>query len=222
MAKTKIESALKMLNLFIVIPANCDSHWSRRGAARSEENLFICHRDWSDSIDCLIDLFLHLICDARAATRNVTGASASSSTIDRVFNSSWSRSEVVFCVWNLKKLPPSTPLSLLFARALRRGSNYVDLCTVRLHRSFDGTKSIDAVDKEEICNAKNENWFDDRARLIYNNLSDRIVTRPQIRIYVDNVSECAARCSLAGRIPLHCEENFHAKGAKNKDNIVNK
>lgn len=52
--------------------------------------------------------------------------------------------------------------------ALRRGSNYVDLCTVRLHRSFDGTKSIDAVDKEEICNAKNENWFDDRARLIYN------------------------------------------------------
>lgn len=96
-------------------------------------------------------------------------------------------------------------LSLLFARALRRGSNYVDLCTVRLHRSFDGTKSIDAVDKEEICNAKNENWFDDRARLIYNNLSDRIVTRPQIRIYVDNVSVCAARCSLAGRIPLHCE-----------------
>lgn len=52
--------------------------------------------------------------------------------------------------------------------ALRRGSNYVDLCTVRLHRSFDGTKSIDAVDREEICNAKNENWFDDRARLIYN------------------------------------------------------
>lgn len=112
MAKTKIESALKMLNLFI-IPANRDSHWSRRGAARSEENLFICHRDWSDSIDCLIDLFLHLICDARAATRNVTGASASPihRSIDRVFNSSWSPSEVVFCVWNLKKLPPSIPLS---------------------------------------------------------------------------------------------------------------
>lgn len=128
MAKTKIESALKMLNLFIVIPANRDSHWSRRGAARSEENLFICHRDWSDSIDCLIDLFLHLICDARAATRNVTGASASSSTIDRVFNSSWSRSEVVFCVWNLKKLPPSTPLSLSCSLVRCAGAAIMLIC----------------------------------------------------------------------------------------------
>lgn len=180
-----------LLFRLIAIPIDRES---RRGAARSEENLFICHGDWSDSIDCLIDLFLHLICDARAATRNVTGASASS--IDRASSIRVGvkvKLSSACGTWR-SCLPP-----LLFARALRRGSNYVDLCTVRLHRSFDGTKSIDAVDKEEICNAKNENWFDDRARLIYNVLPDRIVTRPQIRLYVDNVSVCAARCSLAGR-----------------------
>lgn len=143
MAKTKIESALKMLNLFIVIPANRDSHWSRRGAARSEENLFICHRDWSDSIDCLIDLFLHLICDARAATRNVTGASASSSTIDRVFNSSWSRSEVVFCVWNLKKLPPSTPLSLSSVRSCAAPGQQLCWFVYRATSSFVWRNQID-------------------------------------------------------------------------------
>lgn len=211
MAKTKIESALKMLNLFI-IPANRDSHWSRRGAARSEENLFICHADWSDWIDCLIDLFLHLICDARAATRNVTGASASpiDRSIDRASSIPVGVQVKLSAACGTWRSCLRVYLSPFRSCALRRGSNYVDLCTVRLHRSFDGTKSIDAVDNER--NLQCKEW-----KLIWWSRALDLQRSSQIGawhapkydyMYVDNVSVCAARCSLAGRIPLHCEREF--------------
>lgn len=211
MAKTKIESALKMLNLFI-IPTNRDSHWSRRGAARSEENLFICHRDWSDSIDCLIDLFLHLICDARAATRNVTGASASASPIDRSIDRASSipvgvqvKLSAACGTW---RSCLRLSLSPVRSCALRRGSNYVDCVPCDfIDRLTEPNRSTPLIRKKFAMQRMKIDLMIARAWST-TFLSDRRKTRPQIRLYVDNVSVCAARCSLAGRTPLHCEREF--------------